>query len=77
MWVISTNLLKLEFLITLFRNLVCSKASSDFQHGFRSFRSTANLPRIISDRIVRVFNKSRSSRAAVLNIIQGFQQGLT
>ena len=31
---------------------------SDFQYGFRSFRSTADLPIVVSDRIARTFNKS-------------------
>ena len=31
---------------------------SDFQHGFRSSRSTADLLIIVSDRIARAFNRS-------------------
>ena len=31
---------------------------SDFQYGFRSFRSTADLLTVISDRIARAFNRS-------------------
>ena len=31
---------------------------SDFQYGFRSSRSTANLLTVVSDRIARAFNKS-------------------
>ena len=32
--------------------------SSDFQYGFRSSRSTADLFIVVSDRIARVFNRS-------------------
>ena len=35
-----------------------SSLFSDFQYGFRSSRSTANLPKVVSDRIARVFNRS-------------------
>ena len=31
---------------------------SDSQYGFRSFRSTADLLTVVSDRIVRAFNRS-------------------
>ena len=31
---------------------------SDFQHGFRSSQSTADLLTVVSDRIARVFNRS-------------------
>ena len=31
---------------------------SDFQYGFRSFLSTADLLRVVSDRVVRAFNRS-------------------
>ena len=31
---------------------------SDFQYGFRSSRSTADLLTVVSDRIARAFNKS-------------------
>ena len=31
---------------------------SDFQYGFRSSRSTADLLTVVSDRIVRAFNRS-------------------
>ena len=31
---------------------------SDFQYGFRSSQSTADLPTLVSDRIVRAFNRS-------------------
>ena len=31
---------------------------SDFQYGFRSFQSTADLLTVVSDRIARAFNRS-------------------
>ena len=40
---------------------------SDFQHGFRSSRSTADLLTVASDRIARAFNRSGATR-----YIQGF-----
>ena len=36
---------------------------SDFQYGFRSSQSTANLLTVVSDRIAREFNKSGATRA--------------
>ena len=39
---------------------------SDFQCGFRSSRSTADLLTVFSDRIARSFNKSGTTRAAAL-----------
>ena len=36
---------------------------SDFQYGFKSSRSTADLLTVVSNRIVRVFNKSGVTRA--------------
>ena len=40
----------------------------DFQYGFRSSRSTAGPLTVVSDRIVRVFNRSRATRALALDI---------
>ena len=34
---------------------------SDFQYGFRSFRSTADLLTVVSDRIDRAFNRSEAT----------------
>ena len=39
------------------------KLFSDFQYGFRSSLSTADLLTVVSDRIVRTFNKSGTTRA--------------
>ena len=47
----------------------------DFQYGFRSSRSTADLLAVVSDRIARVFNRSGATSAAA-HVIQGFRQSL-
>ena len=39
---------------------------SDFQYGFSSSRSTADLLTVVSDRIVGTFNRSRATRAVEL-----------
>ena len=41
---------------------------SDFQYGFRSSRSTADLFTVVSDKIARAFNKSGATRAVALGI---------
>ena len=45
---------------------------SDFQYGFRSFRSTADLLTVVSDRITKAFNKSGATRAVALDISKAF-----
>ena len=45
---------------------------SDFQFGFRSSRSTADLLTVVSDRIARTFNRSGATRAVVLDISKAF-----
>ena len=47
---------------------------SDFQYGFRSSRSTADLLTVVSDRIAKVFNKSRATRAVALDISKAFDR---
>ena len=47
---------------------------SDFQYGFRSSRSTADLISVISDIIVRAFNKSGATRAVALDISKAFDR---
>ena len=51
---------------------------SDFQYGFRSSRSTADLVTVVSDRIARTFNQSffltSSMVLALLNQLQIFAQ---
>ena len=48
---------------------------SNFQHGFRSSRSTADLLTVVSDRIARIaFNRSRTTRAVALDIPKAFHR---
>ena len=47
---------------------------SDFQYGFRSFQSTADLLKVVSDRIARAFNKSRATQAVALDISKAFDR---
>ena len=46
---------------------------SDFQNGFRSSRSAADLL-TVSDRIARAFNKSGATRAVALDIFKAFDK---
>ena len=41
---------------------------SDFQYGFRSSGSTADLLTVVSDRIARAFNRSGATQAVALDI---------
>ena len=45
---------------------------SDFQYGFRSSRSTADLLTVVSDTIARDFNRSGAIRAVALDISKTF-----
>ena len=47
---------------------------SDFQYGFRSPRSTADLLTVASDRIARAFNRSEATRAVTLDISKAFDR---
>ena len=47
---------------------------SDFQYGCRSSRSTADLLTIVSDRIVRAFNRFGATRAVALDISKAFDR---
>ena len=47
---------------------------SDFQHGFRSSRSTADLVTVVSDRIARAFNRSGATAAVALDISKAFDR---
>ena len=47
---------------------------SDFQYGFRSSRSTADLLRLVSDRISRAFNRSGATRAVALDMFKAFDR---
>ena len=45
---------------------------SDFQYGFRSSRSTADLLTVVSDRIFRAFNRSGATQGVALDISKAF-----
>ena len=45
---------------------------SDFQYGFRSSQSTADLLTVVSDRTAKAFNRSGATRAVALNISKTF-----
>ena len=45
---------------------------SDFQYGFRSFQSTADLLTFVSDRIARAFNRSGATQAVAVDIATPF-----
>ena len=47
---------------------------SDFQYGFRSSRSTADLLTVLSDRIVGAFNRPGATRAVALDISKTFDR---
>ena len=47
---------------------------SDFQYGFRSSRSTADLVTVVSDRITRAFNRSGANQAVALDISKAFDR---
>ena len=47
---------------------------SDFQYGFRSSRSTADLLTAVSDRIARAFSRSAATRAVALDISKTFDR---
>ena len=44
----------------------------DFQYGFRSSRSTADLLTVVSDRIARAFNRSGATGAVAFDISKAF-----
>ena len=45
-----------------------------FSDGFRSFRSTADLLTVVSDRIARAFNRSGTTRDVALDIFKVFDR---
>ena len=47
---------------------------SNFQYGFRSSQSTADLLTVVSDRIARAFNRSGATRAVALDISNAFDR---
>ena len=58
----------------LVEHLKKSEIFYDFQYGFRSSRSTADLLTVATDRIARTFNRSRATRAAALHISEVFDR---
>ena len=47
---------------------------SDFQYGFRSSRSSADLLTVVSDRIARAFKRSGATRAVAFDISKAFDR---
>ena len=47
---------------------------TDFQYGFRSSWSTADLLTVVSDRIARAFNRSGATQAVALDISKAFDR---
>ena len=47
---------------------------SDFQYGFRSSQSTAELLAVVSDGIARTFNRSETTPAVALDISKAFDR---
>ena len=47
---------------------------SDFQYGFRSSRSTADLLTVVCNRIARAFNRSGATPAVALDISKAFDR---
>ena len=47
---------------------------SDFQYGFKSSQSTADILTLVSDRIGRAFNRSGATQAVVLHISKAFDR---
>ena len=47
---------------------------SDFEYGFRSSRSTADLLTVLSERIARAFNRSAATRAVALYMPKAFDR---
>ena len=47
---------------------------SDFQYGFRSSQSSADLLIVVSDRTARDFNRSGATRAVALDICKAFNR---
>ena len=49
---------------------------SDFQYGFRSSQSTADLPTVVFNRTARAFNRSGTTGSVALDLSKAFGQGL-
>ena len=73
----------LSVVSTVFEKLVNNKVVdhleisglfSDFQYGFRSSQSTADLLTVVSDRIAGAFNRSGATPAVALDISKAFDR---
>ena len=53
---------------------MCPGLFSDFQYGFRSSQSTADLLTVVSDGIARTFERSGATRAVALDISKAFDR---
>ena len=58
----------------IFNHLEKCDLFSDFQYGFRSSQSTADLLTVVSDRIARAFNRSGATQAVALDILKAFDR---
>ena len=47
---------------------------SNFQYGFRSSQSTADLLTVVCERIARAFNRTRATSAGALHISKAFDR---
>ena len=47
---------------------------SDFQYGFKSSRSSADLLAVVSDRIAWAFDRSGTTQAVLIDISKGFNK---
>ena len=69
-------LLKTTALLVFFSlvSKVFKKLSSDFQCGFRSSQSTADLLAVVPDGIARAFKRSGATQAVALDISKAFDR---
>ena len=61
-------------MIELVRHLESVGLFSDFQYGFRSSRSTADLLTVVTERIASILNLSGATLAISLNIFKAFDR---
>ena len=47
---------------------------SDFQYGFKSFRSNADLLTVAADRIARAYNRPSATQAVALDMVKTFDR---
>ena len=58
----------------IFDHLAKCGLFSDFQYGFRSSQTTADLRTVVSDRIARAFIRSGATRVVALDISKAFDR---